>query len=127
MKLVKKYLNEWKRANDFLNAARNNLKLGDLKTVANREYFALERAIVSVLLMENKKVSKNHKKIWEMSRVLDLNVDVFNLMRKLYDLRLQADYGKTSHIVELSEGNVINYLSQVELLIKRIREKYNLK
>ena len=127
MKLVKKCLDEWKRANDFLDAARNNLKLGDLKTTANREYFALERAIVSVLLMENKKVSKNHKKIWEMSRVLDLNVDVFNLMRKLYDLRLQADYGKTSHIVELSEGNVINYLSQVELLIKRIREKYNLK
>ena len=127
MKLVKKYLNEWKRANDFLNAARNNLKLGDLKTVANREYFALERAIVSVLLMENKKVSKNHKKIWGMSRFLDLDVDVFNLMRRLYDLRLQADYGKISDIVELSEENITNYLNQVELLIKRIKEKYKLK
>lgn len=125
MKLVKKYLDEWKRANDFLNAAKTNLEWGDLKTTANREYFALERAIVCVLLMENKKVFKNHKKIWEMSKSLDL--DVFSLMRKLYDLRLQADYGKISDIVELNRGNVIDYLNQVELLIKKIRKKYNLK
>ena len=124
--MAKKYTSEWNRAKEFLRAAKSNLELNDIKTVANREYFAMERAVVSALLIENKKVSKNHKKIWEMSKFLELGFDVSNLMRQLYDLRLQADYGKISDIVELNEDNVVYYLKQLELVIKKIKEKYKL-
>ena len=86
----------------------------------------MERAVVSALLIENKKVSRNHKKIWEMSKFLDMDFDVYTLMRKLYDLRLQADYGKISDIIELNDDNVIYYLKQLELVIKKIKEKYKL-
>ena len=124
--MVKNYTNEWNRSKEFLKAAKSNLELNDIKTVANREYFAMERAVVSALLIENKKVSRNHKKIWEMSKFLDLDFDVYTLMRKLYDLRLQADYGKISDIIELNDDNVIYYLKQLELAIKKIKEKYKL-
>jgi len=107
-------------------AAKSNLELNDIKTVANREYFTVERAVVAMLLIENKKVPRSHKKIWEMSKILDLDFDVYDLMRKLYDLRLQADYGKVSNVTELNRDSVIYYLKQLELIIKIIKDKYKL-
>lgn len=126
MKLAKRYINEWNRTKDFLMAAKSNLELNDIKTVANREYFTVERAVVAMLLIENKKVPRSHKKIWEMSKILDLDFDVYDLMRKLYDLRLQADYGKVSNVTELNRDSVIYYLKQLELIIKIIKDKYKL-
>ena len=124
--MANKCTDEWNRAKDFLKAAKVNMELNDIKTVANREYFAMERAVIVSLLIENKKVPKNHKEIWEMSRYLDFGINVSELMRKLYDLRLQADYGKISDIVELNKENVANYLKEIELVIKKIKEKYKL-
>jgi len=124
--LVKKYTDEWNRAKDFLKAVRANIEIKDIKTVANREYFAMERAVVVALLIENKRAPKNHKEIWEMSRYLDLGINIHELMRRLYDLRLQADYGKISNIVELNEQNVKYYLDKIELIMKKIKEKYNI-
>ena len=37
MILEKKHLNEWERAKGFLLAAKNNLKIGDIKTAASHE------------------------------------------------------------------------------------------
>lgn len=125
--MEKKYLDEWKRAKDFLESARNNLNLNDIKTTANREYFAVERAVVCLLLIENKKVPKNHKIIWEMSKLLSIETNVHELMRKLYDLRLQADYGKVSDIAVLNKETVNDYLNQIEVVMKTIERKYNLK
>ena len=82
---MKKYTDEWNRAKDFLKAARANIEIKDIKTVANREYFAMERAVVVALLIENKRAPKNHKEIWEMSRYLDLGINIHELMRILYD------------------------------------------
>ena len=127
MILEKKHLNEWERAKGFLLASKNNLKIGDIKTAANREYFSVERAIVCTLILEKKKVPKNHKNIWEMSKFLDLDINIYKLMRELYDLRLQADYGKISDLVELTNETVLNYIEKIDLLIKKIKEKYNLK
>ena len=41
-------------------------------------------------------------------------------------LRLQADYGKIPNIVELNEQNVKYYLDKIELIMKKIKEKYNI-
>lgn len=125
--MEKKYLSEWKRAKSFLVAAKNNLKLNDIKTVANREYFATERAVVTALILENKKAPKNHKKIWEVSKALELNMDITSFMRKLYDLRLQGDYGKTSEIIKLNKETVVDNLKEIETLIEKIKKKYKLK
>jgi len=47
LQLAKRYLDEWKRAVDFAGAVKNNLGLNDLKTAANREYFAVEQAEIA--------------------------------------------------------------------------------
>lgn len=122
--MEKRYLDEWKRALEFLEAVKRNLKEGDIKTAANREYFALERAVVSCLMIKFDKDLKNHQKIWELSKNLDAGVS--DLLRELYDLRLQADYGKSSEIVALNEKVIKNYLEKIETLLKKLKEKYKL-
>ena len=112
-----------KRALEFLKAVENNLKIGDIKTAANREYFAAESAIVAYLQKKFKKVPKEHANIWTYSKLLGLEVDTFSLLRELYDLRLQADYGKSSEIVQLDEAAVKIYLKKVSDLIKKIKAK----
>lgn len=122
--MEKRYLDEWKRALEFLEAVKRNLKEGDIKTAANREYFALERAVVSCLMIKFDKDLKNHQKIWELSKNLDAGIS--DLLRELYDLRLQADYGKSSKIVALNEKVIKNYLEKIETLLKKLKEKYKL-
>jgi uncharacterized protein (UPF0332 family) len=122
--LEKKYLDEWKRALEFLEAVKNNLKVNDFKTAANRGYFAMERAVVCCLIIEFNKSLKHHQKIWELSK--DLDFDVYDLLRELYDLRLQADYGKISDIVELNERVVRDYLNRIETLLNKIKGRYKL-
>lgn len=67
---------------------------------------------------------KNHQKIWELSKSLDTGV--FDLLRELYDLRLQADYGKSSEIVVLNEMVVKDFLDKIEALLKKLKGKYKL-
>lgn len=123
-KLEKRYLNEWKRALEFLDAVKNNLRVNDFKTAANRGYFALERVVVCCLIIEFNKSLKNHQRIWELSR--GLGMGIYELLRELYDLRLQADYGKSSEIVELDEKIVKEYLIKIEETFEKIRRKYKL-
>lgn len=124
----KKYLYDWKedwsRAEDFLKAAENNLKLEDYKTAANRAYFAAESVIVAVLKFNSKPVSKNHKNIWTYSKLLNLETDTFDLLRNLYDMRLQADYGYVSDIIKLDKENLDKYLAKVKGLFQSIISKY---
>lgn len=113
-------MSEWKRAKDFLAAAEANLKLDDVNTAANREYFAAERAIVALLHAKTGQKFKEHRKIWDASRVLSLSSDTYKLLRELYDLRLQADYGKAFSIVPLTKENVKAYLQRIRALLKEI-------
>lgn len=108
----------------FLDAVKNNLKVDDFRTAANREYFALERAAVCCLIIDFNKVLKNHQKIWEMSK--DLDLDIYELLRELYDLRLQADYGKSFELVEFNEDIVKEYLNKIENVFEKIRRRYKL-
>lgn len=125
--MEKEFINDWKRALEFLKSAETNLKLKDIKTAANRGYFAAETSILACLKKKLKKFPKEHKNIWTYSKLLDLDIDSFSLLRELYDLRLQADYGRMSEIVELSEESVKDYLKKVEGLIDIIKKKYNFK
>lgn len=113
-------MSEWERAKDFFRAAQANLSRGDINTAANREYFAAERAIVALLEVKTEQEFKSHGKIWDASRTLDLSVDIYELLRKLYDMRLQADYGKEFNIVPLNKESVKKYLVKVKALLDEI-------
>ncbi len=117
---------DWERAKNFLTAAENNLKLDDYKTAANRAYFTAESAVVAALKLSSKPTSKIHKNIWTYSKLLGLEIDTFSLLRDLYDLRLQADYGNSSEIIELTSETLNDYMAQVKELCNMLKLKYNL-
>jgi len=113
-------MSEWVRAKEFFEAAEANFNRGDINTAANREYFAAERAVVALLKIKTGREFKNHKNIWNASRILNLGVDVYGLLRSLYDLRLQADYGKEFSIVPLTKESARDYLIKVKALLEKI-------
>lgn len=131
MKSDKKFLPEWKddwnRAKDFLKSAENNLNLQDYKTAANRIYFSAESAVVAALKFSSKPISTNHKNIWELSKLLEMDMDIYSLLRDLYDSRLQADYGYTSNITVLNSESVNKSLLKVKKLLSDIEKKYKFK
>ncbi len=124
-KSEKDYLSEFEKSVEFLKAAENNLKLNDIKTAANREYFSAERAVVALLNAKFGLTFKDHKKIWDSSKLVD--VKMYHLLRELYDLRLQADYSAASKVTELTHENVKLYLEKVRELISTIKVQLDTK
>jgi len=119
--LAKEYLTEIKLAEEFIEAAKNNLNYS-LRTSANRVYFALEKAIVGFLIFNGIKIPKNHQKIWELASEF-LGEESYRLLRELYDLRMQADYGVVSLIVDFNEKVVLKKINEVKNLIETIKKK----
>jgi len=116
--LVKAYISDWGRAMGFLKAAESNLKLNDYRTAANREYFACESAVSAVLKLKGIKARKEHKDIWDKAAFVC--PDGKRLLRELYDLRLQADYGKASFIVPLSQEIAEEYLVRLKAFVGKL-------
>ena len=121
MKLEKRYLSELKVAEEFLEASEKNLN-ESLRTSANRLYFAFEKAIISYLYFKNIRIPKNHQKIWELSAEM-LGEEYYSLLRELYDLRVQADYGSMSVFADLSVKNVSEKMVKVRSLFNKIKKR----
>jgi len=117
--LEKRYLSEISLAEEFLKSAKNSLDFS-MRTSANRLYFALEKAVVSYILFKGHEIPKTHQKIWEFSSTM-LGEEYYSALRELYDLRMQADYGRISVFLELSLEVLKNKLVKVESLINNIR------
>jgi len=118
--LEKKYLNELKFAEEFLEAAKRNLE-SSLRTSANRLYFAVEKAVISYFYFKNIKIPKNHQKLWELSAE-HLGEECYQLLRRLYDLRMQADYGLTSVFTDLNQEILKENLAKAEFFINKVKE-----
>ena len=123
--MEKNYLNELKIAGEFLEIAKKDLSVS-LRTSANRLYFALEKTVIAYFYFRKIKIPKNHQKLWELSSEL-LGENYYLLLRELYDLRMQADYGNVSIFAELSVKNVKENIDKVENLINELKLKINYK
>ena len=123
--MEKNYLNEFKIAEEFLEIAKKNLP-ASLRTSANRLYFALEKAVIAYFYFKKIKIPRNHQKLWELSAEL-LGENYYSLLRELYDLRMQADYGNTSIFVELSVRVIIENIEKVKDLIGELKRKIKYK
>src|SRR3989344_4631676 len=124
LKLENKYLSEMALAEEFLESAKISLE-SSMRTSANRLYFALEKAVIAYILFKGDELPKNHQKIWEISSIL-LGEDYYSTLRELYDLRMQADYGRISVFLELTIETLKINLVKVESLIRDIRLKLGL-
>ncbi|MCR4327887.1 MAG: HEPN domain-containing protein, partial [Nanoarchaeota archaeon] len=116
--MEKKYLDEFKIAREFLEVSKSSFK-SSLRTSANRWYFAFEKAVISYFLFLEKKVPKNHQKIWNLCSE-HLGENFYDHFRGLYDLRMQADYGNVSKFVSLDEGVLRGLIEKSELLIRGV-------
>lgn len=121
-KLEKKYLNEIKLSGEFLEIAKINSGLS-FRSSANRLYFSFEKAVISYLLFKNLKVPKNHQKMWELCSDY-LGEEYYAHLRKLYDLRMQGDYGNISIFVVLNKITLKENIYKTEVLIKKIKEEF---
>jgi uncharacterized protein (UPF0332 family) len=119
--LEKKYLNEFKLSEEFLEIAKINSSLS-FRSSANRLYFSFEKAVVSYLLSKNLKVPKNHQKMWELCSDY-LGEEYYLHLRRLYDLRMQGDYGNISVFIVLNKTTLQENISKTEVLIKKIKEE----
>ena len=119
--MEKNYLNELKIAEEFLVIAKKNLGLS-LRTSANRLYFALEKAVIAYLHFKDVRVQKNHQKLWELADKL-LGKEYYSLLRELYDLRMQADYGNISVFADLNAKTIKENIDKVESLISKLKLK----
>jgi uncharacterized protein (UPF0332 family) len=124
--LVENSLTEWNRAKDFLAAAKRNLEESDLRTAANRAYFSAERAVVACLMCRKIKIPKHHKVVWYMCNLLNINYDAYTLLRRLYDLRLQADYGKSSKIIELTNESLNQHIAEIEKMMEDMKIRFRM-
>ena len=114
-----KYLSEFEMAKEFIEVAKRSIELSP-KSCANRIYFAFEKAVIAYLLFKDINIPKNHKKIWDVSSEL-LGEEYYVLFRELYDLRMQADYGRTSIFVKLDMRVLKKKIILVENLMAKIK------
>lgn len=121
LKLEKKYLTDLENAEEFLNVARDVLD-SSIKTSANRLYFALEKAVSAYLDYKGRDIPKNHQKLWEFSNEL-LGEEYYQALRKLYDLRMQADYGLMSVITPLNSEIMKEAIEKTKQLIDKISKE----
>ena len=120
LKLGKKYLSEMNDAEEFLKVAESNFNTS-LKTSANRMYFALERAVAAFLHFKDKKVPKSRQKLWMIASEL-LGENCYQILRQLYDFRLQADYGSISKIVSLDSVVLKEFLAKTKEVVFYIKK-----
>lgn len=122
MKNLSEWQEDWQKAKRFFNSSLRNLNLGDVETSANRLYFSAERASVAWLKKNRVAVPPDHQQIWFLSKKIVIPTDSNALLKELYDLRLQADYGKRFEIAVLNKETVKNYLSKTRRLLEEIEK-----
>lgn len=120
--MEKAYIDDWNRALLFLESAEVNLKRKDFSTAVNRQYFACESAVVAALKFKGITAPPDHKIIWGLSDILGNNAR--KLLRELYDLRLQADYGRASFIVVLNLETAEEYMRKVKAFIVMLEKEF---
>lgn len=122
VKNLSEWQDDWQKAKRFFNSSLRNLNLGDVETAANRLYFSGERAAVAWLKKNKVSVPPDHQQIWFLSKKIAIPTNSNALLRELYDLRLQADYGKRFEIAVLNKETVKNYLSKTRKLLEEIEK-----
>ena len=122
MKNLSEWQEEWQKAKRFFNSSLRNLKLGDIETAANRLYFSGERAAVAWLKKNKVSVPPDHQQIWFLSKKINIPSNSYSLLKELYDLRMQADYGKRFEIAVLNAETIKNGIAKTRKLLEEIEK-----
>lgn len=113
--LKNEIIEDFNRAKKALDSARRNFEEGDALTAANRIFVACENAVYACMKLKFGGTTISRKRIiLKMEIISPLMMELYE---RSYDLRVQADYGKKSRIVELNRERVDEIIQKVEKLI----------
>lgn len=113
--LKNEIIEDFNRAKKALDSARRNFEEGDAFTAANRIFVACENAVYACMKLKFGGTTISRKRIiLKMEIISPLMMELYE---RSYDLRVQADYGRKSRIVELNREHVEEIIEKVERLI----------
>ncbi len=111
-----------KRAEEAMEAAVRNLEEEDLLTAANRVFVACENTAYVLLKTTFGSTSVSRKRI--LTKLKDINPKLKLIYDQAYDLRVQADYGRTAMLIPLNKESVGKTVNEMSNLLLEIKKKY---
>lgn len=108
-------IEDFNRAKNALASSKRNFEEGDTLTAANRIFVACENAVYACMKLKFGSTTISRKRI--VLKMESISPLMMELYERSYDLRVQADYGRKSRIMELSIERVEEIIWKVEKLI----------
>lgn len=119
--LKNEIIEDFDRAKTALASARRNFDEGDLFTSANRLFVACENAVYACMKLRFGGTTISRKRI--ILKIQSISPRMMELYERSYDLRVQADYGRKSRIVEFNKERIGEMINKVEKLIMDIENE----
>ncbi len=114
-------LKDLERAKAALDSARRNLEEKDILTTANRTFVACENVVYCILKKHFGSTSVSRQKI--LTTLGLVNANAKSCYTDAYDLRVQADYGRTMQRLPLTQENMSKVLVETEKLYEKTRKE----
>lgn len=109
------------RAKNAFASAKRNFEEEDMFTASNRLFVACENAVYACMKLKFGGTTISRKRI--ILKIESISPEMMELYERLYDLRVQADYGRKSRIVELNKERVGEMIFKVQKLILDIEKE----
>ncbi len=119
--LKNEIIEDFNRAKNAFASARRNFDEGDLFTTANRLFVACENTVYACMKLRFGGTTISRKRI--ILNIESISPRMMELYERSYDLRVQADYGRKSRIVELNKEHIGEMINNVQKLILDIENE----
>jgi uncharacterized protein (UPF0332 family) len=114
-------IQDFDRARKAFASAMRNFEEDDLFTASNRLFVACENAVYACMKLKFGGTTISRKRI--IMKIESISPSMMELYEHSYDLRVQADYGRKSRIVELNKERVGEMIDKVQKLILDIEKE----
>ncbi len=119
--LKNEIIEDFDRAKNAFASAKRNFDEDDMFTAANRLFVACENAVYVCMKLKFGGTTISRKRI--ILKIQSISPTMMELYERSYDLRVQADYGRKSKIMELNKERVGEIISKVQKLISDIEKE----
>lgn len=119
--LKNEIIEDFNRAKNAFVSAMRNFDDNDLFTTANRLFVACENAVYVCMKLRFGGTTISRKRI--ILKIGSISPRMMELYERSYDLRVQADYGRKSRIIELDKERVTELIDKIQKLILDIENE----
>jgi len=119
--LKNEIIEDFDRAKNAFASAKRNFDEEDMFTAANRLFVACENAVYACMKLKLGGTTISRKRI--ILKINSISPMMMELYERSYDLRVQADYGGKSKIVEFNKERIGEIIIKVQKLISDIEKE----